>query len=80
MEFHGVHAIPCGSVWNTRGRVKTSKYVHCIHHHYNNNNHPIMQLAVVECIDGAADALVEEQIELPPEDLCQGFEIKQEKI
>ena len=55
------------------------KYVHRIHHHYDNNNCPIMQLAVVEHINGATDALAEEQIELPPEDLCQGFETKQEK-
>ena len=55
------------------------KYVHHIHHHYDNNNHLITQLAVVEHVDGATDALVEEQIELPPEDLCQGFETKQEK-
>jgi hypothetical protein len=39
-----------------------------------------MQLAVVEHIDGAADALVEEWIKLPPEDLCQGFETKEKKI
>jgi hypothetical protein len=38
-----------------------------------------MQLAVVERIDGATDALAEEWIELPPEDLCQGFETEQEK-
>ena len=38
-----------------------------------------MQLAVVECIDGAADALGEEQIKLLPEGLCQGFETEQEK-
>ena len=38
-----------------------------------------MQLAVVEHIDGAADTLAEEQIKLPTEDLCQGFETEQEK-
>ena len=45
----------------------------------NDPNGPIMQLAVVEHVDGATDALVEEEIKLPPEDLCQGFETKQEK-
>jgi hypothetical protein len=55
------------------------KYVRRIHHHYDNDNRPIMQLAVVERIDGATDALAEERIELPPEDLCQGFETEQEK-
>jgi hypothetical protein len=38
-----------------------------------------MQLAVVEHRDGAADLLTEEQIELCPEDLCQGFETELEK-
>jgi hypothetical protein len=38
-----------------------------------------MQLAMVEHRDGAADLLTEEQIELRPEDLCQGFETEPEK-
>jgi hypothetical protein len=55
------------------------KYVHHIHHYYNDDSHPIMQLAVVEHRDGAADPLTEEQIKLCPEDLCQGFETESEK-
>jgi hypothetical protein len=55
------------------------KYVCHIHHYYDDDSHPIMQLAVVERRDGAADLLTEEQIELRPEDLCQGFETEPEK-
>lgn len=56
------------------------KYVRRIHHYYANNdrNQPIMQLAVLERADGA-ERLTEERVELPPEDLCQGFETEKEK-
>jgi hypothetical protein len=55
------------------------KYLRHIHYYYDNDSHPIMQLAMVERRDGAADLLTEEQIELHPEDLCQGFETELEK-
>lgn len=55
------------------------KYVRRIHHYYHGSKHPIMRLAVVEHITDAADSLTEERIELPPDDLCQGFETEAEK-
>jgi hypothetical protein len=56
------------------------KYVRRIHHYYVNGNrdNPIMQLAVLERAEGA-ETIMEERIELPPEDLCQGFETEKEK-
>jgi len=57
------------------------KYVRRIHHYYINDDRscPVMQLAVVEHVNGAADTLTGERIELLPEDLCQGFETEPEK-
>ena len=56
------------------------KYVRRIHHYYVNNDrdHPVMQLAVMLRVDGV-EAITEDRIELPPEDLCQGFETEREK-
>ena len=56
------------------------KYVRRIHHRYVNDarDHPVMQLAVVERVDGI-ETITEEQVEISPDDLCQGFETDQEK-
>jgi hypothetical protein len=56
------------------------KYVCHIHYYYvnGNRNNPIMQLVVLECAEGA-ETIMEEQIKLSPEDLCQGFKTEKEK-
>jgi hypothetical protein len=58
------------------------KYVRRIHHRYhedNGNKQALILLAVVEKVDGAADTLTGEQLELGPDSLCVAFETNEEK-
>ena len=58
------------------------KYVRRIHHKYredNGNKQPLIILAVVEKVDGAANTLTGEQFELGPDSLCLASETKEEK-
>ena len=54
------------------------KYVRRIHHRYENEQ-AIMILAVVNRVEGSADVLAEERLELATSDLCIGFETAEEK-
>ena len=54
------------------------KYVRRIHHK-NSNGQVLMILAVVKRVQGAADTLLEEKLELACEALCIAFETKKEK-
>jgi hypothetical protein len=58
------------------------KYVRRIHHRYledNGNKQPLILLAVVEKVDGAADTLTGEQLELGPDSLCLAFETVEDR-
>ena len=58
------------------------KYVRRIHHRYHKNNgdkHVLIILAVVKKVDGAADILTEEQLELGPDSLCLASEMNENK-
>ena len=58
------------------------KYVRWIHHRYhedNGNKQALIILAVVKKVDGAADILTGEQLELGPDSLCVAFEINEDK-
>ena len=58
------------------------KYVRRIHHRYiedNGNKQPLIILAVVEKVDGAADTLTGEQLELGPDSLCPAFETVEDR-
>jgi hypothetical protein len=58
------------------------KYVRRIHHRYHENNgdkHALVILAVVKKVDGAADILTGEQLELGPDSLCQASETNEDK-
>ena len=58
------------------------KYVRRIHHRYNEDNgskQAVIILAVVEKVDGAADTLTGEQLELHPDSLCVAFEENEDK-
>jgi hypothetical protein len=57
------------------------KYVKGIHHRYhedNGNSQALVILAVVK-IDGAADTLTGEQLELGPDSLCLAFKTTEDK-
>ena len=56
----------------------TGKYVRRIHHKYNDGR-ASMILAVVKPVDGAADILVGERLELDVEFLCVAVEPKKQK-
>ena len=56
----------------------TGKYVRCIHHKYSDRR-ASMILAVVRPVDGAADTLVEERLELDVDLLCVAAETKKQK-
>jgi hypothetical protein len=58
------------------------KYVRRIHHRYhedNGNKQPLILLAVVKKVDGAADTLTGEQLELDPDSLCIAVETNEAK-
>ena len=58
------------------------KYVRRIHHRYhddNGNKQTFIILAVVEKVDGAADMLTGEQLELGPDSLCLAFETNEDR-
>jgi hypothetical protein len=58
------------------------KYVRRIHHRYTEDNgskQALVILAVVKRVDGAADTLTGEQLELNPDSLCIAFEKKEDK-
>jgi hypothetical protein len=58
------------------------KYVRRIHHRYHENNghrRALILLAVVEKMDGAADTLTGEQLELDSDSLCIAVETNEEK-
>ena len=58
------------------------KYVRRIHHRYhesNGNKQPLIILAVVERVDGAADTLTGEQLELGPDSLCVAVEANEDR-
>ena len=58
------------------------KYVKRIHHRYQEdggNKQVFILLAVVQKVDGAADSLTGEQLELGPDSLCLAFETSEEK-
>jgi hypothetical protein len=58
------------------------KYVRRIHHRYhedNGNKQPLVNLAVVKKVDGAADTLTGEELELSPDSLCLAFETNEDK-
>ena len=58
------------------------KYVRRIHHRYhedNGNKQALVILAVVKKMDGTADTLTGEQLELGPDSLCLAFETSEDK-
>ena len=55
-----------------------SKLVRRIHHQYIDQQ-DFVCLAVVKKVDGAADIILPERLELPPDSLCVGMESKEEK-
>jgi hypothetical protein len=58
------------------------KYVRRIHHRYDEDNgkrQALIILAVVKKVDGAADTLTGEQLELDPDSLCLAFESNEDK-
>jgi hypothetical protein len=58
------------------------KYVRRIHHRYhedNGNKQTLISLAVVNKVDGAADTLTGEQLELGPDSLCIAVERDKDK-
>jgi hypothetical protein len=58
------------------------KYVRRVHHYYvdGNRQQPIMRLVVTVVVDHTgAEEVTLEHIDLPPDDLCQGFETDEEK-
>ena len=58
------------------------KYVRRIHHRYHEDNgdkKALIILAVVEKVEGAADTLTGEQLELGPDSLCLAFETSEDK-
>jgi hypothetical protein len=58
------------------------KYVRRIHHRYheeNGNKQVLILLAVVNKVDGAADTLTGEQLELDPDSLCIAIETNEKK-
>jgi hypothetical protein len=58
------------------------KYVRRVHHRYHEDNgkkQVIIILAVVKRVDGAADTLTGEQLELDPDSLCLAFETTEDK-
>ena len=58
------------------------KYVRRIHHRYhedNGNKQALIILAVFKKVDGAADILTGEQLELNPDLLCVAFEMNEDK-
>ena len=58
------------------------KYVRRIHHRYiedNGNRQTLISLAVVKKVDGAADTLTGEHLELGPDSLCIAVETKEDK-
>ena len=59
-----------------------SKYVRWIHHRYhedNGNRQTLILLAVVKKVEGAADTLTGEQLELGPDSLCLACETNEDK-
>ena len=59
-----------------------SKYVRWIHHRYhrdNGNKQALIILAVIKKVDGAADILTGEQLELGPDLFCVAFETNKDK-
>ena len=58
------------------------KYVRRVHHRYyedNGKKQVLVILAVVKRVDGAADTLTGEQLELDPDLLCLAFETTEDK-
>jgi hypothetical protein len=58
------------------------KYVRQVHHRYHEDNgkkQVIIILAVVKRVDGAADTLTGEQLELDPDLLCLAFKTTKDK-
>jgi hypothetical protein len=58
------------------------KYVRRIHHRYHEvdgDKQPLILLAVVKKVDGAADTLTGEQFELGPDSLCLAVETSEDK-
>jgi hypothetical protein len=59
------------------------KYVRRIHHRYlednDGNKQTLILLAVVNKVDGAADTLTGEQLELGPDSLCLAVETNEDK-
>ena len=59
------------------------KYVRRIHHRYyedNGNRQALVLLAVVKKVEGAADTLTGEQLELGPDSLCVACETNEDKM
>jgi len=54
------------------------KHVRRIHHWYIHGEN-FIYLAVMRKVDGAADIILPERLELPPNSLCVGSETKEEK-
>jgi hypothetical protein len=58
------------------------KYVRRIHHRYHEDNgkkQVLVILAVIKRVDGAADTLTGEQLELDPDSLCLAVETNEDK-
>jgi hypothetical protein len=59
------------------------KYVRRIHHRYHEgpegNRQALISLAVVKKVEGSADTLTGEQLELGPDSLCLAYETNEEK-
>ena len=58
------------------------KYVRRVHHRYHEDNgskHAIIILAVVKKVDGSADTLTGEQLELGPDSLCLAYETSEDR-
>jgi hypothetical protein len=58
------------------------KYVRRIHHRYhedNGNKQALILLAVVKKVDGAADTLTGEQLEIGPDSLCVAVETNEDR-
>lgn len=58
--------------------IHCSKYARRIHHRHNDTGSTII-LAIIQRVEGSADIVTDERLELAPEYLCTVLETKQEK-
>ena len=58
---------------------KYIRWIHHRHHEDNGNKQTLILLAVVNKVDGAADTLTGEQLELGPDSLCIAVETNEDK-